>query len=83
MTHSVTRLPFKTGVIVRIGTEPAALLRIDSIAYNHTGLGQHRYYGEQCDGSSRAANHLQCQAATELDLAFWADVRGGHLARTA
>jgi len=71
MTHVITLAPLTTGTLVRYGEAPAALMRIDSIAYNHGGPGQHRYYGAQLAGGSHAAYHAQLRLANEVDRAHW------------
>jgi hypothetical protein len=60
---------FKIGDIIRYGSGPTALMRIDHISENH-GI-EDRYYGKQCYGSAMGVYRSDAKHASQEDIKTW------------
>lgn len=62
---------FKIGAIVRYSDGITALMKIETVAYDEDGEGNHHYYGRQFYGASMGAYHYDMLAATQAEVHRW------------
>ena len=62
---------FAIGSIVRYSGGITALMKVETVAYDEDGEGNHHYHGQQFYGGAMGAHHDDMRAAKPDELALW------------